>query len=152
MATATISHGAGIVIIRKAQTDDADRLLPLAMDLATSFDVDPDAFRKSFERCLQDESAMVLVAEDDSMLVGYLLGFDHLAFYANGRVSTVEELYVLPQHRRKGIGKTLMVEFEKWSRSRSSARVLVCTRRASDFYTAIGYEETATCFRNVMKR
>jgi GNAT superfamily N-acetyltransferase len=137
--------------IRRAQSGDVDKLLPLASDLATSFVVDPAAFRESFHECLQDENSVVLVAEHESSLVGYLLGFDHVAFFANGRVSGVEELYVIPQQRRRGIGRALMREFERWARSRSSAQIVVCTRRAAEFYVALGYEETATCFRNVLK-
>ena len=138
--------------IRRAQSLDVDKLVPLASDLATSFVVDPAIFREAFQLCLQDENSIVLVAEHESSLVGYLLGFDHVAFFANGRVSGVEELYVIPQQRRRGIGRALMVEFEKWALSRSSAQIVVCTRRAAEFYSAIGYEETATCFRNVLKR
>ena len=127
-------------------------LLPLASDLATSFVVDPATFREWFHECLQDENSVVLVAEHESSLVGYLLGFDHVAFFANGRVSGVEELYVIPQQRRRGIGRALMREFERWARSRSSAQIVVCTRRAAGFYVGLGYEETATCFRNVLKQ
>jgi len=136
--------------IRRAKPGDVEALLPLAADLATSFTVDPDAFRKSFGQCLREESSIILVAENDGSLVGYLLGFDHYAFFANGRVAGVEELYVSPDNRRNGIGKALMREFETWAESRGSAQVAVCTRRASAFYCALGYEETAACFRNVL--
>jgi len=140
------------MIIRRAQHEDCDTLLRMATDLATSFVVDPDAFRASFRQCLPAESSLILVAEVDSMLVGYLLGFDHVAFFANGRVAGVEEIYVKPDHRGNGLGKALMQEFENWAESRGSAQVGVCTRRASEFYKAVGYEETATCFRNVFRR
>jgi GNAT superfamily N-acetyltransferase len=83
--------------------------------------------------------------------VGYLLGCDHLAFFANGRVAGVEEVYVRAQHRRRGIGAALMRRFEAWAESRSSAQIIVCTRRAADFYSALGYRETATCFRRILK-
>ena len=101
--------------IREARPGDVEALLPLAADLATSFTVDPDAFRKSFGQCLREESSIILVAEDDEGLVGYLLGFDHYAFFANGRVAGVEELYVSPGNRRNGIGGALMREFETWA-------------------------------------
>jgi len=137
--------------IREAQLEDCDALLPMAVDLATSFVVDSDTFRDSFRKCVSDESALVLVAEVDSSLVGYLLGSDHIAFFANGRVSGVEEIYVRPDHRGAGVGKALMHHFENWAETRDSTQVVVCTRRASKFYSALGYEDTATCFRNVLK-
>ena len=139
------------MIIRKAQPEDFNAVLPMATELATSFVVDPDTFKSSFSNCVSGDSSLVLLAEVDASLVGYLLGFDHLAFFANGRVAGVEEIYVAPDHRGGGIGRTLMQAFEKWAESRDSAQVVVCTRRASEFYSALGYEETATCFRNVLR-
>jgi N-acetylglutamate synthase-like GNAT family acetyltransferase len=136
--------------LREARPDDVEALLPLAADLATSFSVDPQAFRRCFTECLREDSSVVLVAEDHTGLVGYLLGCDHFTFFANGRVSKVEEVYVPPPQRKQGIGRELMRSFERWAVARGSAQVAVCTRRASAFYAALGYEETATCFRAVM--
>ena len=140
------------LIIREAQPEDAERLLPLATELATSFIVDSDEFRRTFAQCVRDESYAVLVAEDGDALVGYLLGFDNVAFYANGRVSRIQELYVVPAHRRRGIARSLVAAFEEWARARSAAQIVVATRRAQGFYSAVGYEETAVCFRKVLRQ
>ena len=121
------------MVIREAEPGDVEGLLPLAKDLATSFVVDPRAFCESFAACIAENSTIVLVADDDSGLVGYLLGFDHFAFFANGRVSVVEEVYVHPDRRGQGIGAELMRRFEEWAGSRDSAQVAVCTRRAAGF-------------------
>ena len=139
------------MMIRKAQPEDGDAILPMAAELATSFVVDADAFGVNFHQCLCDDSSLVLVAEIDGLLAGYLLGFDRIAFFANGRVSGVEEIYVKPDLRGKGVGRSLMRKFEEWAECRGAAQVVVCTRRASDFYSSIGYEHTATCFRTVLK-
>jgi len=37
-----------------------------------------------------------------------------LAFYSNGLVGWVQEIVVHPDHRRRGIGKLLMNDFERW--------------------------------------
>jgi ribosomal protein S18 acetylase RimI-like enzyme len=137
--------------IRDAKPDDVEALLPLAADLATSFAVDPQAFRTSFAGCLREASSLVLVAEDSAGLAGYLLGSDHYAFFANGRVANVEEIYVSPANRQQGIGRKLMRRFEKWAIARGAVQATVCTRRASAFYAALGYEETAVCFRTALK-
>jgi len=89
----------------------------------------------------------LLVAERSGTLVGYLLGFDHFTFFANGRVSWVEEVEVHSSFRRKGIGRALMAGFEEWAASRGSRFVALATRRAARFYAALGYEESATYFR-----
>jgi GNAT superfamily N-acetyltransferase len=140
----------GGLAIRRAGPADGDRVLPLAAGMATSFVVDPDAFGESFGPLVERDDAIVLVAEDGEGTVGYLLGFDHPAFYANGRVAYVEEVAVRPHRQREGIGQRLMEAFEDWSRARSSRLVTLATRRAAPFYGALGYEETATLFRKVL--
>jgi GNAT superfamily N-acetyltransferase len=47
--------------------------------------------------------------------VGYLLGFEHLTFYANGPVGWVEEIMVRPEQRGGGVGRALMAGFEQWA-------------------------------------
>jgi GNAT superfamily N-acetyltransferase len=82
--------------------------------------------------------------------VGYLLGFDHPTFYANGRVAWVEELMVGEAWRRQRVGASLMRAFEDWARGRGCRLVALATRRAAAFYTATGYEESATFFRKLL--
>jgi len=138
--------------IREALPADVYALLPLVTEHAASFAVDPACFRESFRQCWLDRSSHVVVAIVKSSLVGYLLGFDHVAFFANGRVAGVEEIYVSPSHRRCGVGRALIKEFERWAKSRGSAQVFACTRQAFGFYSALGYDETATCFRTILKK
>lgn len=136
--------------IREATADDAHALFPLAEAMATSFQVKRNAFIESLDEIFADPAAKCLVAEADGRIVGYLLGFDHRAFFANGPVSWVEEIYVSDSHRRSGLGRDLMNSFENWCRSRGSRLIGLATRRASEFYEAIGYEESATYFRRVL--
>ena len=137
-------------LIRKARMDDADALFALVEQFARSFRPQRAAFRQVLERLLRDEAVWLSVAEGSGGMVGYCLGFDHDAFYANGRVSYVEEIFVAPDHRRNGIGRALMMAFEEWARSRGSKLVGLATRRAAPFYSALGFEESAVFFRKVL--
>ena len=139
-----------MVSVRQAGLHDAQWVFPLARDMATSFAVDRAAFNASFSNILQRDDAVVLLAHDADEIVGYLLGFDHLAFYANGRVAYVEEVAVIENRRREKVGDLLMHAFEEWAAVRDSRLVTVATRRAGAFYLAIGYEETATLFRKFL--
>jgi GNAT superfamily N-acetyltransferase len=136
--------------IREANSNDLDEIFVLLAQFATSFTPD----RKSFERCvdhlIRDDSAWLAVAEYDGEIVGYCLGFDHYALYANGRVSWVEEITVKEESRRKGIGRALMTAFEAWAQSRDSRLVALATRRAAPFYAALGYEESAVYFKKMV--
>lgn len=138
------------VIIRPAQVADEPALLPLVQRFATSFAVEAQAFAVSFQELLHTSHAHLGVAVLDDRLIGYLLGFEHLTFYANGRVAWVEEVMVQDEHRRLGVGRLLMGDFEAWALARHAQVVALATRRAAAFYTALGYEASATYFRRVI--
>lgn len=138
------------VIIRTARDTDAEAVLTLAKSFATSFIVDDQAFSRAFAGLLTSPDAHAAVAEVDRQLVGYVLGFDHHAFFANGRVAWVEEIMVGERWRRQGIGQLLMQEFERWAAARGNRLVGLATRRAAPFYKALGYEESAVYFRKLL--
>ena len=136
--------------IRQAGLDDANALFLLVQQFATSFQPEHTAFAASLNALLADENAWLHIAEAQGEAIGYCLGFDHYAFYANGRVSWVEEIMVKAEMRRHGVGESLMNAFEAWAKSRGSKLVALATRRAAAFYTAIGYDESATFFRKLL--
>jgi GNAT superfamily N-acetyltransferase len=123
--------------IRPAGPGDAGDVAGLAAGLAQSF-----AFRA--------ERTRLLLAVTGKESAGYLLGFRHLTFYANGPVAWVEEIAVRQQDRGQGIGRALMSEFERWAAAQGCALVALATRRAAPFYGALGYEESAAYFRKVL--
>ena len=136
--------------IRPALARDSALVYPLAKAMATSFEVVKDSFDQSFSEILKDPAAICIVAEKEETIVGYLIGFDHRAFYANGRVSWVEEIFVREELRKQGIGNELMDRFETWCIERGSKLIALATRRASGFYNAIGYEDSATFFKKTL--
>ena len=139
-----------MTLVRSAALSDLSQVFPLACDFATSFRPERASFDAVFPRLIAQEHALLLIAEEQGDVLGYLLGFDHETFFANGRVSWVEEVMVREDRRREGIGETLMERFEEWAKSRDSKLVALATRRASPFYMAIGYEDSATYFRKLI--
>lgn len=137
--------------VRRANAHDFDSLFALLEQFATSFVPDRESFEGCVGHLLADGSAWLAVAEYDGEIVGYCLGFDHYALYANGRVSWVEEITVKEGLRRMGIGRALMAAFETWAQSRGSRLVALATRRAAPFYEALGYEESAVYFRKLLQ-
>lgn len=119
----------------------------MACAFATSFDVEQTAFEQVFAELLTHPEAFLAVAGADGEVAGYVLGFEHLTFFANGRVAWVEEIMVGEAFRRRGIGRHLMEAFEEWATVREAKLIALATRRAADFYEALGYEESATYFR-----
>ena len=136
--------------IRPAKLADGDALFGLVEQFATSFRPHREAFDMSLRALETDPAAWLAVAEREGEIVGYCLGFDHFAFFANGRVAWVEEITVRSDARRQRIGARLMAAFEEWARLRGAKLISLATRRAASFYTALGYEESATYFRKII--
>ena len=136
--------------LRSVTLSDGDALFELTQKFATSFTPERPAFEAAFRVLLDQDDAHLTGVSIDGVLVGYCLGFDHFAFYANGRVAWVEELMVDEAHRRQGLGRALMDDFEAWARSRSAKLCGLATRRAAAFYSAIGYDDSATFFRKML--
>ena len=135
--------------IRHAGDGDADGVAELAAELAQSFTFSPEKFRVNYPALLAADGACLLLAADGHEHLGYLLGFRHLTFYANGPVAWVEEIAVRGHSRNLGIGRALMGAFEEWAAAQGCVLVALATRRAAPFYRALGYEESATYFRKV---
>ena len=138
------------MVIRRAEAQDSIAIFRLAQAFATSFTVDQVTFESIFAELLTLPEAFVAVAEEDGEVAGYVLGFQHLTFFANGRVAWVEEIMVGERYRRVGTGRQLMEAFEAWAQEHRAKMIALATRRASDFYIALGYEESAVYFRRVL--
>ena len=95
--------------VRGARGADAGAVARLAGELAQSF---AEKFDLSYPALLTSEDACLLVAADGDDCVGYVLGFRHLTFFANGPVGWVEELLVTQDYRGRGLGRALMSAFE----------------------------------------
>lgn len=142
----------GDLQLRSAEKNDADQIFGLAREFALSFKPERAAFDAAFPELLENEDALLLVATVEGTVRGYLLGFTHLTLFANGRVAWVEEAIIESGFRRHGIGRHLLAEFEAWARSREAGYMALATRRASEFYSALGYEVSATYYRKMLRK
>jgi GNAT superfamily N-acetyltransferase len=136
--------------IREAQLEDLEFVLPLVKEFVISFEVEEHSYQRSFRRLIDSREATILVSEHEGNLIGYCLGFCHDTFYANGKVAWLEEIMVLSAHRREGIGQSMMASFEQWAKAQGCILSALATRRASLFYLALGYEESATYYRKLL--
>ena len=136
--------------IRPAVAADASAVAGLAAELAQSFTFSRARFDVSYPALLAERNVCLLVAVGGDHL-GYLLGFRHLTFFANGPVGWVEEILIRPDQRGLGTGRALMTTFEQWAAEHDCTMVALATRRAAPFYRAIGYEESAVYHRKILR-
>ena len=137
--------------IRRADAGDVDGVASLAGELAQSFPFSRGRFQAAYPAVLADDGACLLLAVRGRERLGYLLGFWHLTFYANGPAAWVEEVFVRGQERDRGVGRALMSAFERWAAAQGCSLIALATRRAGPFYRALGYEESAVYFRKVLE-
>jgi GNAT superfamily N-acetyltransferase len=138
------------VQIRRARDGDAGAVAILAAELAQSFAFSAEKFELSYPALLSAGDACLLVAAESDECLGYVLGFRHLTFYANGPVGWVEEILVRPERRGRGLGRALMSAFEQWATEHDCTLVALATRRAAPFYRALGYEDSAAYLCKVL--
>jgi GNAT superfamily N-acetyltransferase len=143
--------------VRRATAADAGMVAGLAAELAQSFPFSRAAFGQMYPAVLAATDACLLLATegadggmDLARPVGYLLGFQHPAFFANGPVAWVEEVLVRPEYRGRGAGRALMTAFEQHAVGQGCRLAALATRRAAAFYQALGYQESAVYFRKVL--
>ena len=67
----------------------------------------------SLQAILESADAYLAIATAGEETIAYLLGFDRFTFFANGRVSWVEEIIVKEEVRRQGVGLMLLRSYEE---------------------------------------
>lgn len=82
------------VHVRSALHSDLDTLFEIAREFAASFVLSRVAFEASIRKLILKDDAILAVVEEEDEVFGYCPAFDHITFYANGRVSWVEQIAV----------------------------------------------------------
>jgi len=98
--------------VRRATTDDAAVLARLLWDFDTEFATEVDdvpVLEQRFARLLGlADSVVAVLAEDGDRPVGFALVTLRPAIWFDGPVSQLEELYVVPDLRDRGIGTQVL--------------------------------------------
>ncbi|GAA1910619.1 GNAT family N-acetyltransferase [Nocardioides hwasunensis] len=97
--------------VHRASVDDAAVLARLLWDFNTEFETDVDevdVLEVRFARILALPAIVAVLAEDDGRAVGFALVSLRPAIWFDGPVSQLEELYVVPALRDRGIGTQVL--------------------------------------------
>ena len=134
------------LIIRPARPGDEHALFALIQALA-EYEKLSHAVSGSAEKLAQDlfgsrPAAEALLVEDSDQPVAFALFFHNYSTFLTQRGLYLEDIFVLPEHRRRGIGKALLSEVAKIACARGCGRlewsVLDWNESAIGFYQSVG--------------
>ena len=137
-----------MLAIRSAVDADVPLILKLVRALAT-FEREPEAVVATEADLLRDGFGSsprfhVLLAEDEGEPAGFAFYFFAYSTWRGRPVLYLEDLFVLPEHRKKGIGLALMKALARLSVDQGCARfvweVLDWNEPAIRFYESLGAE------------
>ncbi|MBL4844137.1 MAG: GNAT family N-acetyltransferase [Planctomycetes bacterium] len=145
------------VTIRRASAADVDTVLLLIQELA-EYEREPEAVSATREDLLRDgfaevplftvDLAVELAPSGGEEVLGMALYFANYSTWEGRRGIYLEELYVRPPARRRGIGKALVAhlaaELKRTGGARLDLSVLDWNQPARDFYAALGFNDQAT--------
>lgn len=130
--------------IRFAQEADCDTILGFILALARYESLEsevvatPELLR---EWIFEKKKAEVLIAEYDGKPVGFSLFFHNFSTFLGRAGIYLEDLFVLPDYRGKGIGKALLRRLAQLTLARGCGRLewacLDWNRPSIDFYLSL---------------
>ena len=133
-------------IIRKAEEKDVGAIFSLIKELA-EYEKLSDQIKTSeveLKKALfgEDRFVEIFIAEYDGKIAGQALFFKNFSTFLGKPGIYLEDLYVKPEMRGKGIGKALLEKIIFWAKERNYGRVewsvLDWNEPAIDFYKKIG--------------
>lgn len=142
------------VVIRLATKEDLDsatqlvvRLKRLNAEFDPLLEVVPDieqASRTYLEHALNNPTSVLLVAVEGNKIIGLFKGdVEDRIFYKPRYVGIIKEFYILPEYRRKGLGKRLMMEGIEQLRKKGAEIIMASfpalNEIAINFYKKMGF-------------
>ncbi len=102
----------------------------------------PDDFAEVLREAVETGELEVLAARAEGHVVGVVVLAYRLSVSAAGPFASIEDLYVRPDERHRGVGRALLEAVRKRCASRgvSYVEAQVEDKDAAVFYTALGYE------------
>lgn len=136
-------------VIRPAVIADlpvCQQFLSQLFALEPDFPIDPAKQLRGLTLVMHCSQARLLVAEGGGQLLG-MASVQLVISTAEGGLSAwVEDLFVLPEHRGRGIGRSLLFQLQHWARLRGASRLQLVADRdnhaAKDFYAHEGWSPT----------
>lgn len=142
------------ITIRPLKDSDIEAVMRLHRELGwnPAFKADGSTLRQRLQSLIVEENALLMVAEIDDRVIGYVHGEIITYLLFAGREMMITEVFVRERARGKGVGKALVSAIEDIAVKEKCFRISVLNSREREsykrgFYPNMGYserEQTAT--------
>lgn len=136
------------IAIRPLHLSDIGAVMQLHRELGwnPAFQADGTTLKQRLETLITEDSTLLLVAEVDGEVVGYIHGQMVVYLLFAGREMLISEVFVVEEARGKGVGKALIAAIEREAVKQRCFRISVLNGREREsykrgFYPSLGYQE-----------
>lgn len=116
---------------------------------------DLNAARKFIEKRLQQQDAVIFLAKENEQPVGYTQLFPSWSSVSMQRLWILNDLFVIPTSRNRGIAKALMFKAQDYAIMTKAARMLLATEVTNiigqNLYESMGYRQFDDFYHYVLK-
>ena len=142
------------MIVRKANYDDVkilNQFLTLLIQDERQYDTSIDenfVVTNMYENYIEDARRLILVAEEDENIVGYLYGYLQVEYEVDAyKIAKLDALYVDCNYRHYGIATSLIEYFKKWAISKNAHKIEVNVWsnnvKAKNLYEKVNFKTTS---------
>ncbi|WP_069806499.1 GNAT family N-acetyltransferase [Vulcanisaeta thermophila] len=155
-----------MVVIREARESDVEKLVDLVVRLKRlNGEFDPlfgarndcaERAREYLSEAIHNaDKHLVLVAEDNGKIVGVLKAdIRERLFYEPSREGAIVEFYVMPEYRRKGLGRSLLLRAIELLHERGAQLITAefpsLNQIAINFYNKMGFRPLLSVYAKEM--
>ncbi len=143
-----MADNANAIAIRPLRLSDIAAVMQLHRELGwnPAFQADGTTLKQRLETLITEDGALLLVAEMDGEVVGYIHGQMVVYLLFAGREMLISEVFVVEEARGKGVGKALIGAIEREAVKQRCFRISVLNGREREsykrgFYPSLGYQE-----------
>lgn len=137
--------------LRRAKPEDAEPMTDLyaAFFREDAIETPKEQIRHNLERMLKDERAAIWIAEGEA---GEMLGFSSASLTFDvefGCAAEIEDLYVIPAARGRGLSRHLLMEALGWAEQSGAREIMLVITPESEaeqglvqFYEKFGFRDS----------
>ena len=141
------------MVIERLQKADIPALLELYKELI-EFDNTVLMANEVYDKMLDDDNYLLLVAKDGDNLAGSVLGIVCGTITVMGMpFLVVEDVIVSEKYRRKGVGRLLFDKLDLFAKEKNCSYSILCSsgfrKGAHSFCESVGYTDDVRGFRKI---